>query len=64
MVLVSLLLHFSVQRQLVVLVATIDGLSEFRVIDLFKLKLQWTRQFRVSNEINEACLFETKVERN
>jgi len=25
------------------------------------LWIQWTRQFRVSKEINEACLFETKV---
>jgi len=25
------------------------------------LWIQWIRQFRVSNEINDACLFETKV---
>jgi len=27
-------------------------------------KVQWTRQFRVSNEINDACFFETKDWRN
>jgi len=26
--------------------------------------LQWTRQFRVSKEINVGCLFKTKVWRN
>jgi len=28
------------------------------------LKVQWTRQFRVGLEVNEACLFEMKVWRN
>ena len=28
------------------------------------LCLQWTRQLRVSNQINHACFFETKVWRN
>ena len=27
-------------------------------------ELQWTRQFRVSYEINDACFFKTKVWRN
>ena len=27
-------------------------------------KLQWTRQSRINNEINDACFFETKVWRN
>jgi len=31
---------------------------------VFIVNLQWTRQFRVSNEIYDACFLETKVWRN
>jgi len=30
----------------------------------FDIHVQWTRQFRVSNEINDACFFKRKVWRN
>ena len=28
------------------------------------MQIQWTRQFRVSNEINDACFFENEVWRS
>jgi len=38
--------------------------TSMNIIQDFKVRLQWTRQFRVSKEIYEACLFEKKVLRN
>jgi len=53
---------FSLQLPAAVLKAMVLMVS--RPMFRFPLKVQWTRQFRVSKEINVGCLFKTKVWKN